>query len=202
MARVQSEAGAPVAARVLDARAYRDRFPILGETTYLINHSLGAMPAAAEERIAEYARTWTTRGIRAWAEGWWTMPLTAAPAAPSTPAAGPPVPGLTRAKAAEAILAELRRQARKAAALSAPGDGIWDALSLCEAGARWAYNGPSGFDGGLQFHPATWSAYRLPALPEFAWQATRRQQIAVARRVLAEQGWQAWPVCSRKLGLR
>ena len=61
---------------VLDARAYRDRFPILAETTYLINHSLGAMPAAAEERLAEYARTWRTRGIRAWAEGWWTMPMT------------------------------------------------------------------------------------------------------------------------------
>jgi kynureninase len=55
---------------------YRDRFPILEHTTYLINHSLGAMPAAAEERIAEYARAWKTRGIRAWAEGWWDLPLT------------------------------------------------------------------------------------------------------------------------------
>jgi kynureninase len=60
---------------VIDAREYRDRFPILADTTYLINHSLGAMPAAAEERVAEYARVWKTRGIRAWAEGWWTMPL-------------------------------------------------------------------------------------------------------------------------------
>src|SRR5436190_341657 len=34
------------------------------------------MPAAAEERILEYARTWKTRGIRAWAEGWWEMPIT------------------------------------------------------------------------------------------------------------------------------
>jgi kynureninase len=56
--------------------AYRDRFPILEHTTYLINHSLGAMPAAVEERVREYAHTWATRGIRAWAEGWWTMPLT------------------------------------------------------------------------------------------------------------------------------
>jgi len=55
---------------------YRDRFPILRDTTYLINHSLGAMPAAAEERVLEYARTWQTRGIRAWAEGWWEMPIT------------------------------------------------------------------------------------------------------------------------------
>jgi kynureninase len=56
--------------------AYRDRFPILADTTYLINHSLGAMPAAAEERIAEYAHTWKTRGIRAWTEGWWDLPVT------------------------------------------------------------------------------------------------------------------------------
>ena len=55
---------------------YRERFPILAETTYLINHSLGAMPAAAEERVLEYARSWNTRGVRAWEEGWWDLPLT------------------------------------------------------------------------------------------------------------------------------
>jgi kynureninase len=59
-----------------DLLEYRDRFPILEHTTYLINHSLGAMPAAVEERMREYARTWAERGIRAWGEGWWTMPLT------------------------------------------------------------------------------------------------------------------------------
>jgi len=56
--------------------AYRDRFPILAETTYLINHSLAAMPAAAAGRLAEYAQAWGHRGIRSWSEGWWTMPLT------------------------------------------------------------------------------------------------------------------------------
>jgi len=60
----------------VELSSYRARFPILEDTVYLINHSLGAMPAAAEERVLEYARTWKTRGIRAWAEGWWTMPLT------------------------------------------------------------------------------------------------------------------------------
>jgi kynureninase len=60
----------------MDLTAYRDRFPILENTTYLINHSLGAMPAAAEERMLEFARTWRERGIRAWAEGWWEMPIT------------------------------------------------------------------------------------------------------------------------------
>jgi kynureninase len=59
-----------------DLLEYRARFPILEHTTYLINHSLGAMPAAVDERVREYARTWAQRGIRAWGEGWWTMPLT------------------------------------------------------------------------------------------------------------------------------
>jgi len=61
---------------VPDLLDYRERFPILAETTYLINHSLGAMPAAAEERLLEYARAWNTRGVRAWEEGWWEMSLT------------------------------------------------------------------------------------------------------------------------------
>jgi len=52
---------------------YRERFPILAETTYLINHSLGAMPAAVEDRVLEYAHAWNTRGVRAWGEGWWEM---------------------------------------------------------------------------------------------------------------------------------
>lgn len=59
----------------MELAAYRERFPILGETTYLINHSLAAMPAAAADRLADYARAWGTRGIRSWGEGWWTMPL-------------------------------------------------------------------------------------------------------------------------------
>ena len=59
-----------------DLLAYRDRFPILRDCTYLINHSLAAMPAAAEARLLEYARMWRERGIRSWGEGWWEMPIT------------------------------------------------------------------------------------------------------------------------------
>lgn len=55
---------------------YRDQFPILDQTLYLINHSLGAMPKGVYDRLREYADIWATRGIRAWAEGWWEMPLT------------------------------------------------------------------------------------------------------------------------------
>ena len=56
--------------------AYRELFPILEHTTYLVNHSLGAMPVGAERRLAEYASAWKTRGARAWSEGWWELPWT------------------------------------------------------------------------------------------------------------------------------
>ena len=55
---------------------YRAEFPILERTTDLINHSLGAMPRGVEARLAEYARTWRERGVRAWGEGWWELPMT------------------------------------------------------------------------------------------------------------------------------
>jgi kynureninase len=54
---------------------YRSQFPILEKTLYLINHSLGAMPQRVYDRMRDYAEAWATRGIRAWAEGWWEMPL-------------------------------------------------------------------------------------------------------------------------------
>ena len=64
------------AAEMRELLDYRDEFPILEHTTYLINHSLAAMPRRAEDRLAEYARMWRERGIRSWSEGWWTMPMT------------------------------------------------------------------------------------------------------------------------------
>jgi len=54
---------------------FRDRFPILETTTYLVSNSLGAMPRTVPERLAEYARQWATLGVRAWAQGWWEMPV-------------------------------------------------------------------------------------------------------------------------------
>ncbi|HEX9287217.1 MAG TPA: aminotransferase class V-fold PLP-dependent enzyme [Thermoanaerobaculia bacterium] len=56
---------------------FRPEFPILEKTTYLISNSLGAMPRRASEALADYAETWATRGVRAWAEGWWEMSVTA-----------------------------------------------------------------------------------------------------------------------------
>jgi len=59
-----------------DLLKWRSEFPILEQTVYLISHSLGAMPRGTYERLHEYADIWATRGVRAWAEGWWDMPVT------------------------------------------------------------------------------------------------------------------------------
>ena len=56
-----------------DLLRYRDEFPILSQSTYLISSSLGAMPRRVEQALAEYAHSWATRGVRAWSERWWTM---------------------------------------------------------------------------------------------------------------------------------
>lgn len=55
---------------------WRPEFPILEHTTYLISHSLAPMPRHVYGALEQYADVWATRGIRAWEEGWWEMPLT------------------------------------------------------------------------------------------------------------------------------
>lgn len=56
--------------------AFRAEFPILERTTYLVSNSLGAMPRGVPERLAQYVDEWAERGVRAWAAGWWEMPVT------------------------------------------------------------------------------------------------------------------------------
>ena len=55
--------------------AFRDRFPILSKSTYLVSNSLGAMPATTADRLAEYAESWNTLGVKAWADRWWQLPI-------------------------------------------------------------------------------------------------------------------------------
>jgi kynureninase len=64
-------ASATVAGSGEELLAWRDEFPILAETTYLINNSLGAMPRGVRDDLAAYADAWEKRGVRAWHEGWW-----------------------------------------------------------------------------------------------------------------------------------
>jgi kynureninase len=59
----------------IDPHVWRPRFPISEKSTYLVNHSLGAMPKAVHGKLEAFATQWETRGVRSWAEGWWTAPL-------------------------------------------------------------------------------------------------------------------------------
>jgi resuscitation-promoting factor RpfA len=86
-----------------------------------------------------------------------------------------------------------------APAAHADASSTWDRLAQCESGGNWAINTGNGFSGGLQFTPSTWRGFGGGGV---AHHASREEQIAVAERVLAKQGWGAWPACSRKLGLR
>ena len=93
-----------------------------------------------------------------------------------------------------------------AAAIMAPNaaaapDSDWDRLAQCESGGNWAINTGNGYYGGLQFSGATWNAFGGGQYAATANQATREQQIAVAEKILASQGWGAWPACSASLGL-
>src|SRR3954454_20968527 len=53
--------------------AWRSEFPIVDTCTYLVSHSLGAMPRRAGPYIQQFAEEWNTRGVRAWSEGWWEI---------------------------------------------------------------------------------------------------------------------------------
>lgn len=83
-------------------------------------------------------------------------------------------------------------------ASAAPGGPNWDAVAQCESGGNWRANTGNGFYGGLQFKPTTWARYGGVGNPAAA---SREQQIAVANRVLADQGLDAWPKCGPASGL-
>ena len=85
-------------------------------------------------------------------------------------------------------------------AAAAP-DSEWDSLAQCESGGNWGINTGNGFQGGLQFSQSTWNAHGGSQYAASANQASREQQISVAEKVLATQGWGAWPSCSSNLGL-
>ena len=85
-------------------------------------------------------------------------------------------------------------------ATAAP-DSDWDRLAQCESGGDWHINTGNGYYGGLQFSRSTWQAYGGGQYAPTANLATRDQQIAIAKKTQASQGWGAWPACSASLGL-
>ncbi|MFV0407460.1 MAG: transglycosylase family protein [Propioniciclava sp.] len=78
---------------------------------------------------------------------------------------------------------------------------VWDRVAKCESGGNWKINTGNGYYGGLQFSSSTWKAFGGRKYARNAHQASKAEQIAIARRTLARQGPGAWPTCSRKAGL-
>ncbi|MCQ4085076.1 LysM peptidoglycan-binding domain-containing protein [Streptomyces sp. RB6PN25] len=101
--------------------------------------------------------------------------------------------------AGAAVVAPLAAIAAASPAQAADG-GVWDRIAQCESGGNWHIDTGNGFYGGLQFSASTWQAYGGTAYAPSADQAGRAQQIAVADRVQAAQGWGAWPFCSVRAG--
>lgn len=78
---------------------------------------------------------------------------------------------------------------------------VWDRVAKCESGGNWKINTGNGYQGGLQFSSSTWRAYGGGKYASTANQATKAEQIAIARRTLQGQGPGAWPVCGARAGL-
>ncbi|BDM68256.1 hypothetical protein HEK616_17430 [Streptomyces nigrescens] len=83
----------------------------------------------------------------------------------------------------------------------AGNDWPWACLAECESSGDWHINTGNTFYGGLQFWQPTWEAFGGLAFARRADLATRKEQILVAKKVQAAQGWGAWPVCARRYGL-
>jgi hypothetical protein len=115
-----------------------------------------------------------------------TAPTTTTTAPPTTAAPAPapaPVPAPAPAPAVSA-------------------GSVWDALAQCESGGNWATNTGNGYSGGLQFAHSSWTGFGGLEFASAAHLASREAQIVVAERILASQGWGAWPGCTAQMGLR
>lgn len=103
------------------------------------------------------------------------------------------------------VAATIKRGTKKpttASAAAVASGSVWDQIAQCESGGNWSINTGNGFTGGLQFVDSTWLGLGGGVYAPQAYLATREQQIAIAEKVLAAQGWGAWPACTAKLGLR
>ena len=84
---------------------------------------------------------------------------------------------------------------------SAATGTTWDRVAECESGGSWSANDGNGYYGGLQMSQENWEKYGGLEYAETADLASRNQQIAVAEKLLADQGIAAWPTCGLLSGL-
>jgi flagellar biosynthesis GTPase FlhF len=107
-------------------------------------------------------------------------------------------------EAAEQARAEQEAEAQTASEPAPSHDGAvplatWERLAECESGGNWSINTGNGFYGGLQFELRSWEWVGGSGYPH---EASKQEQIRRAEILLQRQGWEAWPACSRQLGLR
>ncbi|WP_433888600.1 transglycosylase family protein [Streptomyces sp. CA-111067] len=133
-----------------------------------------------------------------------TQPAQAAPSAAAAPPAhgGPaiPVAGVLDALRLAEPGARAARASRAARAVTRM-PSVWDRIAQCESSGDWHINTGNSYYGGLQFWQPTWVLFGGLKYAGRADLATPEQQIAVAEAVLKVQGWDAWPVCARRIGL-
>lgn len=109
-------------------------------------------------------------------------------------------PSRTHRQATPRASRELPSRRHSDLATPRASDAKWDKLAQCESTQNWDSNTGNGYKGGLQFDDRTWRNYGGTQYAPSADRASRDEQIAVAKNVQQEQGWHAWPGCSRKLG--
>ncbi|HEU4568131.1 MAG TPA: transglycosylase family protein [Marmoricola sp.] len=111
-----------------------------------------------------------------------------------------------RLLAARILLVTLLGVAALLTAAPAPASAAtlttWNRLAHCESTSRWHINTHNGYYGGLQISRPTWRGYGGRHFARLPNRATKHEQIRVAERIRRGQGWGAWPVCSRRIGLR
>lgn len=104
-----------------------------------------------------------------------------------------------RASSSGSSASETTTSSAPSRSTASTGSSVWDALAACESGGNWSINTGNGYYGGLQFSLSSWQAVGGSGYPH---EASRATQIAMGERLLAAQGWGAWPACSDQLGLR
>jgi LysM repeat protein len=120
-------------------------------------------------------------------------PATATPHASVAPA-----PQATTAPQKSAPQTTTKKQKVLATDTVKSSGSVWDEIAQCESGGNWHINTGNGFYGGLQFTLSSWKAVGGTGLPS---NASKSEQIMRAKKLQKLQGWNAWPVCSKKAGL-
>jgi hypothetical protein len=151
----------------------------------VINAAAGRIPDCDTIQPGQQLRLLVTPEERASIDAWFS----AVPAPALTKRASTPTPRPTSSPA-------------RVSPSPAPDAGVWATIAACESGGNWAINTGNGYYGGLQFAQSTWEAYGGLTYAPRADLASPAEQIAVAERTLASQGWGAWPACSSRAGLR